>query len=164
MKIHRLHTTQRLPISPEEAWAFFSNPRNLRHITPDWLDFRITNDPPEQMYAGAIITYTVRPLFNLPVRWTTEITQVDEPHLFIDEQRFGPYRMWHHEHHFRALDGGVEVEDLIHYALPFGPLGAVAHTLMVRRQLDEIFSHRRNVLAEKFGTWQPEPVEAAAAG
>lgn len=164
MKIHRLHTIQRLPISLDEAWAFFSSPRNLRQITPEWLDFQITNEPPEEMYPGAIVTYTVRPMFKIPVRWTTEITHVEAPYRFVDEQRFGPYSLWHHEHHFRQIEGGVEVEDLIHYALPLGPLGSVAHAVMVRKQLDEIFSYRREVLENLFGTWRPtaQPLATAA--
>lgn len=151
MNLHRLHTVQRLPISIDEAWAFFSHPKNLPLITPPWLDFRMTSDAPEVMHTGALITYTIRPMVGLKVRWTTEITHAAAPRLFVDEQRLGPYRFWHHQHHFRALDGGVEVEDLVHYALPFGPFGALAHTLTVRRKLDEIFAFRRAALTERFG-------------
>lgn len=151
MKLHRLHTVQRLPISPEAAWTFFSSPRNLPVITPPWLDFQITNDPPEAMHAGAIIAYTIRPALGLKVRWVTEITHVEAPHFFVDEQRFGPYRFWHHQHRFRAVEGGVEAEDLVHYALPLGPLGAFTHAVTVRKRLEAIFAYRREVLAERFG-------------
>ncbi len=120
-------------------------------ITPPWLDFKMTNEVPEVMHTGAIITYTIRPMLGLKVRWTTEITHADAPGLFVDEQRFGPYRLWHHQHHFRPIDGGVEAEDLVHYALPFGPLGRMVHALKVRKQLEEIFAFRRDALAEIFG-------------
>ena len=150
MRVHRLHTVQHLPIGLEEAWAFFSYPQNLRCITPDWLDFQMTNEVPEVFYTGTIITYTIRPVLGLKVGWVTEITHAEPPHLFVDEQRFGPYRFWHHQHHFRAVDGGVEVEDLVHYVLPFGPLGEVVHRLFVQRRLAAIFSYRRDVLTERF--------------
>ena len=151
MKLHRLQTVQRLPISLDEAWDFFSSPRNLRFITPPWLDFRITNEVPERMHTGAIITYTIRPMFGLPVGWVTEITHLDPPHFFVDEQRFGPYRLWHHQHFFRPIEGGIEAEDIVHYALPFGPLGSLVHRLTVHRRVQDIFAYRREVLTERFG-------------
>lgn len=151
MKLYRLHTVQRLAVSMDEAWAFFSSPKNLPLITPPWLDFQMTNAVPDVMHTGAIITYTIRPMLGLKVRWTTEITHADAPHLFVDEQRFGPYRLWHHQHHFRPVEGGTEVEDLVHYALPLGPLGRLAHALTVRQRLDAIFAFRRAALAERFG-------------
>jgi ligand-binding SRPBCC domain-containing protein len=152
MKLYRLHRLQRLPIGLDEAWAFFSSPRNLAAITPPWLDFRVTNDPPEPVHAGTIITYTIRPALGLRVRWVTEITHVEPPHFFVDEQRFGPYRFWHHQHRLRVVEGGVEAEDLVHYALPLGPLGAFTHALTVRKRLDAIFAYRRQALAERFGS------------
>lgn len=151
MKLYRLHRHQRLPVSVEEAWAFFSDPHNLRLITPPWLDFQLTSDVPNDIYPGCIITYRIRPALSIPVRWVTEITHVDAPHRFVDEQRFGPYRFWHHQHHFRPVEGGVEVEDHVHYGLPFGGLGQGMHALTVRRKLGEIFDYRHDVLAEQFG-------------
>jgi len=151
MKLYRLHRTQKLPLSLNEAWDFFSNPRNLAIITPPSLGFKVTSEVPPRMYQGMIVTYTVTPLLNYPVRWVTEITHVDEGRMFVDEQRFGPYRFWHHQHLFEETEGGVEVTDLIHYALPLGPLGRIAHSLIVKRQLDEIFEFRRKYLKEKFG-------------
>lgn len=153
MKLHRIHTVQRLPIPIEEAWDFFSNPQNLPLITPPWLDFAMTNAVPEVVHPGVIITYTIRPVPGFKMRWVTEITHVEAPHRFIDEQRFGPYRFWHHQHHFRPVHGGTEVEDLVHYGLPFGPLGSIAHGLMVRRQLNEIFSFRTQALVDRFGDY-----------
>jgi ligand-binding SRPBCC domain-containing protein len=152
MKLYRLLRTQKLPLSVNEAWDFFSNPRNLALITPPSLGFKVTSDVPSKMYQGMIVTYIVTPLLIYPVMWVTEITHVDEGRMFVDEQRFGPYRFWHHQHIFEETEGGVEVTDLIHYALPFGPLGRIAHSLIVKRQLDEIFEFRRNYLEERFGT------------
>lgn len=151
MKLFRLDERQRLPISIAEAWSFFSDPNNLSRITPPSLGLEITSDPPDKMYAGMIITYRVTPFLGIPMDWVTEITQVDEPHLFIDEQRSGPYRFWHHQHHFREIDGGVEIRDIVHYALFIGPLGGIINTLIVRNQLREIFAYRRRYLEEKFG-------------
>jgi len=151
MKLHRLDALQKLPISIQEAWDFFSDPHNLARITPGWMGFEVTSPPQERMYAGMIITYRVRPLLNVPMRWVTEITHVDEPHRFVDEQRFGPYRFWHHQHHFREIAGGVEAVDIVHYALP--PGGVAVRRALVAPRLREIFTHRRQVLERTFGAW-----------
>ncbi|UCD56117.1 MAG: SRPBCC family protein [Candidatus Hydrogenedentota bacterium] len=151
MKLFCLDERQCLPISVAEAWSFFSNPNNLVEITPPSLGLEITSDTPDKMYAGLIITYRISPLLGIPMDWVTEITQVDEPHLFIDEQRFGPYRFWHHQHHFRQISGGVEIRDVVHYSLLIGLLGGLLNTLAVKKQLREIFDYRRNYLERKFG-------------
>ena len=151
MKLYRFLRKQETPLSIEKAWDFFSNPGNLALITPPSLGFKVTSVVPPKMYQGMIVTYTVTPLLNYPVQWVTEITHVDEPRMFVDEQRFGPYKFWHHQHIFEETEGGVEITDLIHYALPFGPLGRIAQVLIVKRQLDEIFEFRRNYLEKKFG-------------
>jgi ligand-binding SRPBCC domain-containing protein len=156
MTLHRLHRLQRLPISLDEAWQFFSSPANLLLITPPRLAFQMTNAVPEVVHTGTIITYTIRPVLGLKVKWATEITHADAPHLFVDEQRFGPYKFWHHQHHFRPIDGGTEVEDIIHYALPFGPLGTLVHRLIVRKRLEDIFAFRQQALEERFGIWTPK--------
>src|SRR5579871_2125627 len=116
----------------EEAWSFFSDPNNLSTITPGNLRFEAVYPLPHVIYPGLVLVYRLRPMFNIPTTWVTEITHVREPSLFVDEQRMGPYRLWHHEHHFRAIEGGVEIEDLVHYALPFGPLGLIAENMLVR--------------------------------
>ena len=152
--MHRLHRTQRLPISVEAAWDFFSDPRNLDAITPPGMRFRLVSDLPDRVYPGLMIEYRLRPLFNIPVTWVTEITHVDEPRRFVDEQRVGPYAIWHHEHRFNPIAGGVEVDDLVSYALPFGPLGELVEPFLVRPRLAEIFDYRRRVLASRFGTMQ----------
>ncbi len=146
-----LREVQRLPISLPEAWSFFSDPRNLSRITPPSLGLEVTSDLPGVMYSGMIITYLVRPIPWVSVGWVTEITHVREPVLFVDEQRFGPYRFWHHEHHFREVEGGVEMEDIVHYALPFGTIGRVFGGPLVRRRLEQIFSFRRRFLVREFG-------------
>ena len=148
--LHRLESTQVLPISVEEAWAFFSDPRNLARITPPELRFRLISELPDAMYAGLFISYEIAPLLGVTMRWVTEITHVDEGHMFVDEQRLGPYRLWHHEHWFRAVPGGTEMRDTVHYALPGGVLGAVVHALVVGERVRSIFTYRRQVLESRF--------------
>lgn len=150
MKWYELKRAQVLPISRDKAWDFFSDPRNLSRITPPWLGLTITSDPPTRIYPGLIIPYDVTPLLGIKTRWLTEITQVQEPDLFVDEQRLGPYRFWHHQHRFRVVEGGVEVSDEVHYALPWGPFGRFANALFVRRNLERIFLYRERVLTEIF--------------
>ena len=151
MNIHHLKQEQFLPISLSEAWHFFSNPRNLEDITPPNLRFKILRVSLDQtIYEGQIIHYKIRIFPFVWVNWLTEITKVWDHVSFIDDQRIGPYLFWHHQHHFREVEGGVEMLDAVTYALPFGWLGDLAHRLFVRRQLQEIFSHRRRVLANRF--------------
>ncbi len=150
MHLYHLHAQQRLPITLQAAWEYFSSPNNLAEITPAWLNFKVTSALPEKMYAGMIVTYQVRPWGGLALNWVTEISHVNAPHFFVDEQRFGPYRFWHHQHHLREVAGGVEMTDLVHYALPLGPLGRLAHVLSVNTRLQEIFQFRRVQLEKKF--------------
>ncbi|MCS7035897.1 MAG: SRPBCC family protein [Saprospiraceae bacterium] len=165
MGVYSLERVQRLPISIEEAWDFFSSPLNLRDITPPYMQFQVLSDPRwvGRMYPGQIITYTVRPVLGIPLFWMTEITHVREGEFFVDEQRIGPYALWHHQHHFRPIEGGVEMTDLVHYRLPLGPLGALAHALFVRRQLEEIFDYRYQVLEKRFGRMDAVPKATSAA-
>jgi ligand-binding SRPBCC domain-containing protein len=149
MKLHVLDTRQTLPVTLREAWAFVSDPRNLARITPLSMRFEVTGELPERMYAGMIVTYRVRPLLGIPVRWVTEITHVDERRYFVDEQRFGPYRFWHHQHHFRKVEGGVEMRDKVHYAL--APGGGAVRRFLIAPRLREIFAYRRDVLERTFG-------------
>jgi len=153
MKLYRLHRAQRLPVSVEKAWEFFSDPRNLQRITPQSLGLRLLSGFERgAMYPGMILVFRVRPFLGIPVTWVTEITHVDEPRLFVDEQRFGPYRFWHHKHLFRPVPGGVEVEDLVDYALPPVPFSGVANRFLVGARLAEIFDYRRRVLEQLFGS------------
>ncbi|MGH2610652.1 MAG: SRPBCC family protein [Tepidiformaceae bacterium] len=158
MSVHRLDATQVVPIELDEAWSFFSDPGNLSLITPPWLGFTITSpDLPPRVYEGLIIAYTVRPVLNVPVRWVAEITHVREREYFVDEQRSGPYAFWHHQHHFRLVDGGTEVRDTVHYAAPLGPLGDLVVRFQVKGKLDQIFAYRRKVLERRFGSTRPAP-------
>ena len=151
MAIHRLHRIQRLPITRDRAWDFFSDPRNLATITPDELGFQIKTELPDTMYPGMFIQYTVKPLLGIPVTWVTEITQVRPKEFFIDEQRVGPYSIWHHQHFFRDIPGGVEMEDIVDYQLPLSPFGDVVHPWLVKPKLKQIFDYREVKMWELFG-------------
>lgn len=152
MKIFELEKTQQLPIGIGEAWEFLSSPSNLAKITPAYMGFEIISGfKGEKMFAGQVISYFVKPVAGIPIKWVTEITHVSEPNYFVDEQRFGPYCFWHHKHFLKEIPGGVEMRDLIHYALPLGPLGNIANNLFVKKQLEDIFNYRKMVLEEMFG-------------
>jgi ligand-binding SRPBCC domain-containing protein len=145
---------QKLPLKLEEAWTFFSTPTNLKLLTPESLNMEITShDENKGMYPGQIISYNIHPFMNIPLEWVTEITHVEEPNYFIDEQRFGPYKFWHHEHRLKAIPNGVEMVDTIYYKLPFGPLGKVLHALKVKRDLEDIFTYRYAKLEKLFGPY-----------
>lgn len=149
--IYTLLTQQELPIDLATAWDFFSAPENLEKITPPHMGFEITTDVNRRAYAGQIITYKVGILPGIKTHWVTEITQVKEHEFFIDEQRFGPYRMWHHEHFFEALPSGhTLMKDKISYKIPFGILGHLAQKIFIKKQLTAIFTYRHQVLAQLF--------------
>ena len=152
MPIHTLHTKQIIKATREEAWQFFSNPRNLAKITPADMGFNIvTADLPERIYSGLMIQYCVTPLLGIPMTWLTEITHVRDGEYFVDEQRVGPYAIWHHEHWFHDLgDGRIEMEDRVTYVLPFQPLGDIVHPFLVKPQLDRIFGYRGKAVRELF--------------
>lgn len=156
MKSYHLTYKQCLPISLAEAWDFFSSPFNLVEITPDDMAFKVTSafDKNEKMYPGMIITYKVSPLFGINLNWMTEITQVLEQKYFIDEQRFGPFKFWHHQHHFKAIEGGVEMTDILTYGLPLGVLGNIAHAIMVGNKIKAIFTFREKKTNEMFGVYK----------
>lgn len=152
MRLHHFVREQWLPIPRAEAWAFFATPRNLDAITPPDLGFRIVHQPGETMYEGQIIEYRVRLMPFLWMPWVTEIKAVKEGESFIDEQRAGPYRFWHHRHTFEdAPEGGTRMRDLVHYAVGWGPLGEIANALHVRGKLSRIFDFRAEVLRRRFG-------------
>ncbi len=153
MKIYRLETIQNLPISQSEAWDFLSDPKNLKRITPDYMGFKIVRGAAERMFAGQIIQYVVTPLLNIPTTWVTEITHVEEGNYFVDEQRFGPYDLWHHKHFIKPIEKGVEMIDIVDYKIPFGVLGRIAHPLIVAPKLKEIFEYRKKALIELFGPY-----------
>ena len=141
-----------LPISLDDAWAFFSNPTNLKEITPAKMGFIVTSKHHgDKIYAGQIIRYIVTPVLGIPLKWCTEITHVVDKQYFVDEQRFGPYAFWHHQHRFRAVEGGVEMEDILNYKVPLGFIGDLVNALFVKNQVAQIFEYRTKVLTERFG-------------
>lgn len=145
-----------MPISLEQAWDFFSSPLNLAKITPPQMKFVVTSDYTEQtkMYAGMIITYKVSPLLGINLNWMTEITHVQDKVYFVDEQRFGPYALWHHQHHFKEIPGGVHMTDILDYAIPYGLIGRLSNKLLVGRQIEQIFNYRNAAIIKMFGEYK----------
>src|SRR5688572_29769556 len=153
MKVYHIKRVQKLPITQQQAWDFFSSPRNLGAITPTRMKFKILSiSGSNKMYAGQVISYRIQifPLWS--INWLTEITHVDEPNFFVDDQLFGPYSLWHHQHHFREIDGGTEMTDEVHYAIPFGFVGRIANWLFVEREVNAIFNFRFTTLEQYFNT------------
>ena len=152
MKLYQLHSQQALPISKQEAWEFLSDPANLKVITPERMGFHILSGADRAMFPGQIIQYKVSPFPGYTTKWVTEITHVDEGNYFVDEQRFGPYALWHHKHFIKEIGEGVIMEDIIDYKIPLGILGQIAHPIIVKKQLMEIFKFREQKLKDLFGT------------
>lgn len=150
-RTYSIHSVQHLPIPVAQAWDFFSRPENLAEITPKNMGFVVKSKQAPHIYAGQVIEYTVKPVLGIPLYWMTEITHVKDHVYFVDEQRFGPYSLWHHQHHFTPVDGGVEMADIVHYRIPFGWLGNLAHVLFVKKKLGKIFDYRREIVAKRFG-------------
>ena len=150
MKIYTLKKTQFLPISAETAWEFLSKQKNLKSITPDYMGFNILSGADRPMYPGQIIQYIVTPIMGIKTKWVTEITHVKDKMYFVDEQRFGPYALWHHKHFIKNVEGGIEMEDIIDYKIPFGWLGQLMHPILVKPKLEEIFAYRKQKLEELF--------------
>lgn len=157
MRIYQLNAIQGLPISEKEAWEFLSNPNNLKVITPEHMGFHIHSGAEKAMYPGQIIQYKVSPFAGITTKWVTEITHVEHGEYFVDEQRFGPYALWHHKHFIKAAEGGVIMEDIIHYKIPLGFLGNWMHPIMVKPQLTKIFRYRESKLTEIFGSLKTIP-------
>lgn len=159
-KVYRLYSKQNIPKPLEEIWQFFSDARNLLRVTPPHLNLKVTNEVyGETVYAGQVMTYNVKPLLGIPLAWMTEITHVEPQKYFVDEQRKGPYKLWHHQHHFKGIEGGTEMVDLVHYRLPFGFAGSIANSLLVKEELRKIFSYRYQKIIEMFGKWEGEEMD-----
>jgi ligand-binding SRPBCC domain-containing protein len=151
MKIYKIDKSIELDLTMEEAWSFFSVPSNLNKLTPDSMNFDITSELPEKMYPGMIITYKISPFAGIKMNWVTEITHVNEPYYFVDEQRFGPYKFWHHQHIFsQAPNGKILARDIVHYAIPFGAIGRTFGAVFIQNQLKKIFAYREEVLRKMF--------------
>jgi ligand-binding SRPBCC domain-containing protein len=153
VKTYTLRRETFLPTTLDKAWDFFTSPLNLAKITPKEMNFIVTSDfkAGTKVYAGMIITYKVSPLLGIKMNWMTEITHVKEKEYFIDEQRFGPYALWHHQHHFKEVKGGVQMTDIVNYAIPYGFIGRIANTLIVKKKLDAVFNYREEVIGGMFG-------------
>ena len=154
MRIYQFHAKQNLPISLDEAWKLLSDPKNLKKITPEYMGFKILSGADRPIFAGQIIQYIVTPVLNIPTKWVTEITHVADKHYFVDEQRFGPYAMWHHAHFIKEIEGGVEMEDIINYKIPLGIIGQMVHPFLVKPKLEEIFEYRRKKLITLYGEFK----------
>jgi len=155
MPIYTLETSQKIPASVEKVWDFISSPHNLKLITPEHMSFEVTTKKlAEKMYAGMIISYIVKPVYGIKMKWVSEITHVKEPEYFVDEQVSGPYKFWHHSHHLTEIENGVLMNDIINYKPPFGFIGSIANWLIIRKQLNEIFQYRTNKVEEIFGKYQ----------
>jgi ligand-binding SRPBCC domain-containing protein len=148
---HVLKQTQFLPIDIHVAWDFFSRPEHLTEVTPADLSIEVMSELPPSIYPGLMIAYKVSPFKGVRLNWLTEITHADDPNFFVDEQREGPFALWHHEHHFKAVKGGTEMTDIVHYELPFGRLGDLFHRPLVLPRLNKIFNYRKEVLRKRFG-------------
>lgn len=151
MKLYQIKSKQKLPITIDQAWDFLSNPNNLSEITPKYMNFKILSGAERSIYPGQIIQYKVSPILGLNLKWVTEITHVLDKEYFVDEQRFGPYSLWHHKHFIKEIDGGIEMVDIVDYKLPFGILGQLAHPIFVKNKLKQIFEFRENKLNQLFG-------------
>ena len=156
MQLYQLKSRQALPITKEQAWNFFSSPKNLKVITPEHMGFHILDGADTAIFPGQIIQYLVKPFPFYSVKWVTEITHVEPGKFFVDEQRFGPYALWHHKHFIKPLEKGVEMLDIVDYKLPFGILGRIAHPILVKKQLEKIFNFREQKLTELFGKIEGE--------
>ena len=154
MPVYTLHQTLTIPSTIDNVWDFISSPGNLKKITPEYMGFDVaTKNLPEKMYPGMIISYKVSPFLGIKMTWVTEITQVSELKYFVDEQRVGPYKMWHHQHFIEPVEGGVLMTDIVDYQPPLGFIGAIANQLVIKSQLNEIFSYRTRQLEAYFGRY-----------
>ena len=147
MKIYTLHREQRLEKSVDEVWKFLSNPENLSRITPEEMDFKIVNmSIKNQTYAGQLISYRIGLFPGVRLNWLTEITHVNAPDYFVDEQRFGPYSFWHHQHILQEDEDGVTMIDEVNYAIPFGLIGQFIHWIFIKKKLNSIFNYRSDII------------------
>ncbi|MGI9532649.1 SRPBCC family protein [Lutimonas sp.] len=155
-QIYQLSATIKIPVGLSEAWEFLSDPGNLKLITPDYMGFEIMSSADDKMYPGQIISYKVSPLLGIKMNWVTEITYVQNQEYFVDEQRIGPYAMWHHKHFIKEIKNGTEMVDIVHYQLPFSFISNIFHNTMVKPKLKEIFEYRTNKLYDLFGAYNEQ--------
>ena len=154
MTIYQLEKKQKLPGTIENVWNFISSPHNLKKISPSYMGFEIiSNNLPEKMYPGMIISYKISPFLGIKLTWVTEITHVKEMEFFVDEQRIGPYSIWHHQHKIEPIENGVLMSDIVTYKPPFGIVGLVSNQLFIKTQLERIFNFRETALENLFGKY-----------
>lgn len=152
MGFYQFKRQQTFSQSIDELWGFISNPKNLKEITPDYMGFDITSsDIPDEMYEGMVISYKVSPLLNIKTTWVTEITKVKPKKYFIDEQRVGPYKLWHHQHFLEETPEGTLMSDIVSYQPPMGFLGSIMNKLVIENKLEEIFNYRHQALVKRYG-------------
>jgi len=157
MPFYQFQKQQKINTNIDEIWNFISSPANLKEITPDYMGFDITSkSPAEKMYAGMIISYTVSPILGLKTTWVTEITHIVEKKYFIDEQRVGPYSLWHHQHIIEPIDNGVLMTDIVSYKPPLGFIGAIANFLLIKNKLQDIFEYRTKAIEKRFGIYMDQ--------
>ncbi len=155
MAFYQLKRTQEIAATVSEVWDFISSPRNLKVITPEYMGFEIqSSDLPDKMYPGMLIRYKVNLLPWLPSSWVTEITQVKEQRYFVDEQRVGPYKIWHHQHFIEPTNNGVLMTDLVSYQPPMGLLGRLVNALWIQSELTKIFNYRTQAIDRQFKSYQ----------
>lgn len=155
MAFYQFQKRQKIKTTIDEIWEFISSPANLKEITPDYMGFDIkTKDLPDKMYAGMVISYEVSPLLGIKTTWVTEISQVIDKKYFVDEQRVGPYSLWHHQHIIEPLEDGILMTDIVSYQPPFGFLGALANKLIIKNKLNEIFDFRTEAIEKRFGIYE----------
>lgn len=155
MAFYQFKREQRINCNIDDIWQFISSPKNLKEITPDYMGFDVTSEStPDKMYPGLIITYKVSPLFGIKTNWMTEITHVVDKKYFVDEQRIGPYNLWHHQHIIEPIENGVLMSDIVTYSPPFGFLGSIANKFIIRYKLKEIFDYRVKVIEKKYGAYK----------
>lgn len=155
MGFYQLQKEQKVNASIDEVWDFISSPHNLKVITPEYMGFDIISENlPEKMHPGMIISYKVSPVLGIKTLWVTEITHIKDKEFFVDEQRVGPYAIWHHQHHISPIANGVLMRDIVSYKPPFGFLGSIANSLIIKGKLNEIFDYRTLAVDKKFGKYQ----------
>ena len=150
MKLTQLHFEQKINTDLSNLWEFISSPKNLSKITPNYMDFNIKSKIPNKMYEGLIISYTVKPILGIKLNWVTEITHIKDKNYFVDEQRSGPYKMWHHEHILEETNDGIIMKDIVSYIPPYGIIGLILNKLFIKKQVKEIFQYRTKILDNIF--------------
>lgn len=152
--MYTLHKKQNIPITLDQAWEFLSDPKNLSVLTPKEMNMTIVSEADRPMYAGQVIQYSVTPVAGIKTKWISEITQYVEGKYFVDLQLYGPYAFWHHQHFIHEIDGGVQMEDIINYKVPFGVLGKLVHPFLVKPKLEQVFNYRKQQLTKLFGAYK----------